>query len=81
MVYGVSKDLTKRTQSDKNLRDKAAKTASNPKCDGYQRGLASIVLTMNQIIGLQMNFIGTLLENSRDEKFIHCFKTIFGVLI
>ena len=43
MAYGKSKDLTKRTQSDKVLRDKAFKIASNPKYDGYQRGLASMV--------------------------------------
>ena len=35
MVYGKSKDLTKRTQSDKVLRDKAFKIASDPKYDGY----------------------------------------------
>ena len=38
-----SKDLPKRTQSDKVLRDKAFKNASDPKYDGYQRGLASMV--------------------------------------
>ena len=43
MVYGKSKDLAKRTQSDKVLRDKAFKIASNSKYDGYQRGLASMV--------------------------------------
>ena len=43
MAYGKSKDLVKRTQSDKVLRDKAFKIASDPKCDGYQRGLASLV--------------------------------------
>ena len=43
MAYGKFKDLNKRTQSDKVLRDKAFEIASNPKCDGYQRGLASIV--------------------------------------
>ena len=32
-----------RTQSDKVLRDKATKIASDPKYDGYQRGLASMV--------------------------------------
>ena len=41
--YGKSKDLAKRTQSDKVLRDKAFKTASDPKYDGYKRGLASMV--------------------------------------
>ena len=43
MAYGKSEDLIKRTQSDKVLRDKAFKTASDPKYDGYQRRLASIV--------------------------------------
>ena len=43
MAYGKSKDLVKRTQSDKVLRDKAFKIASDPKYDGYQRGLASMV--------------------------------------
>ena len=43
MAYGESKDLAKRTQSDKVLRDKAFKIASDPKYDGYQRGLASMV--------------------------------------
>ena len=40
---GKSKDLAKRTQSDKVLRDKAFKITSNPKYDGYQRGFASAV--------------------------------------
>ena len=43
MAYGKSKDLVRRTQSDKVLRDKAFKIASDPKYYGYQRGLASIV--------------------------------------
>ena len=43
MDYGKSKDLAKRIQSDKVLRDKAFKIASDPKYDGYQRGLASMV--------------------------------------
>ena len=43
MAYGKSKDLVKRTQSDKVLKDKAFKIASNPKYDGYQRGLASML--------------------------------------
>ena len=36
VAYGKSKT----TQSDKILRDKAFEIASNPKYDGYQRGLA-----------------------------------------
>ena len=43
MAYGHFKDLERRTQSDKVLRDKAFKIASDPKYDGYQRGLASMV--------------------------------------
>ena len=43
MAYGKSKDLAKRTQPDKVLRDKAFKIASNPKYNGYQRGLAPMV--------------------------------------
>ena len=40
MADGKTKDLVKRTQSDKVLKDKAFKIASDPK---YQRGLASMV--------------------------------------
>ena len=43
MAYGELKDLAGRTQSDKVLRDKALEIASNPKYDGYQTGLASMV--------------------------------------
>ena len=43
MAYGQSKDLTKRTQSDKVLKDNLFKIASDPKYDGYQRGLVSMV--------------------------------------
>ena len=43
MAYGKTKDLVKRTQLHKVLRDKAFKIASDPKYDGYQRGLASMI--------------------------------------
>ena len=44
MVYGNQKtQLAKRTQLDKTLRNKAFKTVSDPKYDGYQRELASMV--------------------------------------
>ena len=39
--YGEYKSLTKRTESDKVLRDKAFEIASNQK--RYERGLASMV--------------------------------------
>ena len=43
MAYGKRKELVKRTQSDKVLKDKAFKIASDPNEDGYQRGLVSMV--------------------------------------
>ena len=43
MAFEKIKDLVKRTQSDKSLKDKAFKIASDPKYDGYQRGLALMV--------------------------------------
>ena len=43
MAYGDFKDLVRRTAFDKVLRDKAFNIAKNPKYDGYQRGLASMV--------------------------------------
>ena len=42
-AYSDSKNLTKRTIADKILRDKAFNIAKDTKCDGYQRGLASMV--------------------------------------
>ena len=38
-----SKDLAKRTQSDEVLKCRAFAIANNPKYDGYQRELASMV--------------------------------------
>ena len=35
MAYVKSKDLTRRTESDKVLREKGFKIASDPKYDGY----------------------------------------------
>ena len=43
MAYVKSKDFTRRTQSEKVLRDKTFKIASDPKYDSYQRGVASMV--------------------------------------
>ena len=42
-AYSDSKDLTKRTVADRILKNKAFDIAKDPKYDGYQRGLASIV--------------------------------------
>ena len=43
MAYGDFKDLKRRTQSDIVLKNKAYKIATNPKYNGYERGLASMV--------------------------------------
>ena len=43
MAYGKKKRKKKGTQSDKVLKNKAFKIANDPKYDGYQRGLASVV--------------------------------------
>ena len=89
MTYGQSKDLAKRTQPDKILRDKAFKITSGPKYDGYQRGLASMVyftsfliknlvevvlLRPNQIISLQINFTSRLSENLKKRKVYSLFR-------
>ena len=42
-AYSDSKDITKRTAADKILRNRAFNIAKDPKYDGYQRGLASMV--------------------------------------
>ena len=43
MAYGDFKDLKNGTAANKFLRDKAFNIAKNPKYDGYQGGLASMV--------------------------------------
>ena len=43
MAYGDCKDLKRRTFSDNVLRDKAFNITKNPKYDGYQKVLASMV--------------------------------------
>ena len=43
MAYGDFIDYARRTSSDNVFRDKTFNIAKNPKYDGYQRGLASMV--------------------------------------
>ena len=78
MAYGKSKDLIKRTQSDKVLRDKAFKIASDPKYDGYQRGLASMVYKFfdkkSQGKGLANNKENVQLANELHKPIIRKFK-------
>ena len=93
MAYGDFKDI-KRTTSDKILRDKAFNIAKNPKYDGYQRGLASMVykifdkksvgsgITNNDIKqNLQLAKELQKRKVKRKEKFILGLEIIFGELI
>ena len=59
MAYGGFKDLAKRTASDKVLRDKAFNIAKNPKYDGYQRVLVSMIIMRNQL----KNYTNQLFEH------------------
>ena len=91
MAYGKYKDLNKRTQSDKVLRNRAFKIANNPKYDGYQRGLASMVSKFfdkkstgsgiksmpNQQLANELH--KPIIRKLRKIEFICCLKTIFGV--
>ena len=43
IASGDFKDLSRRTACEKTLRDKASNIAKNPKYNGYQHGLASMV--------------------------------------
>ena len=95
ITYGKTKDFVKRTQSDKILKDKAFKIASNPKYDGYQRGLASMVYKFfdkkSKGSGIVTNEPNYQLANElhkpiirqfkKRKKFIHHLETISGVLI
>ena len=93
-AYSHSKDLTKRPVADKILKNEAFDIAKDPKYDGYQRGLASMLykffdskvsgsganlyLKINNYL---MNFINQLLENLKKDEYIQHLKIIFGVLI
>ena len=93
-AYSDSKDLTKRPVADKILKNEAFDIAKDPKYDGYQRGLASMLykffdskvsgsganlyLKINNYL---MNFINQLLENLKKDEYIQHLKIIFGVLI
>ena len=76
MAYGKSKHLVKRTQSEKVLKGKAFKIASDPKYDGYEIGLALMVYKF-----FEKKFINQWLEKFKKEKFVHILETMIGVLI
>ena len=95
MAYGDFKDLKRRTFSDKVLRDKAFNISKNPKYDGYQRGLASMVYKFfdknskgsgvntevkhNQQLAKGLN--KPIIWNFKKEQFILDLEIILGVLI
>ena len=65
MAHGDFKNLTRRTASDKVLRDKSFDITENLKYDKYQRGLASIVckksflIKIYQLVVLKMRIFQT----------------------
>ena len=65
MACGNYKGLARRTVSDKILRDRAFNIATNPKYDGYQRGLASIVY---KFFDKNSSCSGTKNENMSDQQ-------------
>ena len=91
MAYGKFKNLAKRTQSDKVVRDKAFEIGNNSKHDGYQRGLVSMVYKFfhKKSAGAAIKSVSNQqLENElhkpiirkfRKEKFILHLNTIFGM--
>ena len=95
MANGDFKDLIRRTESVKVLKDKAFKITRNPKYDGYQRRLASMFCRFFDKKSKGAGFKNEIKENqqlvnelhkpiirkSKKEKCILLFKTIFVVLI
>ena len=84
MAYGKSKDLVKRTQSDKLVKDKTIKIASNPNYDSYQRGLASIVYNffdkMSKGSGIVTNEPNYQLANELYKPIIRKFKKCLFII-
>ena len=74
MAYNKFKDLEKRTQSDIVLKNRALKIANNPKYNGYERGLASMVYKFfdkkSKGSGLKENQ-GNFLQNSKLANELH----------
>ena len=94
MTYGDFKDLARRTAADKVLRGKSFNIAKDPKYDGYQRGLASMVykffdrkttgsgiksMLQNEELAEQLH--KPITRKCRKQKCIQHFTTIFLVLI
>ena len=93
-AYSDSKDLTKRTVADKILRNRAFNIAKDPKYDGYQRGLASMVYkffdkksagsgvnTTPQDQQLAEELHKPIIRKFEKKKYMEHLKIIFGMLI
>ena len=87
MAYGGFKDLARRAASDKVLREKGFNIIKNPKDDGYQRVLASMVYKyfvndeIKQNDKLAEELHKPIIKKKIKRDFILHLKTIFGVLI
>ena len=95
LTYGNFKDLAKGAASDKVLRDKTFNIVKNPKYDGYQRGLASMVykffdkkskgggvnipLEFNKQLAKELN--KPIIRKLKKKQFIPDLKIIFWELI
>ena len=73
MVYGGFKDLTRRTTSDKKLRDKAFNIAKNQEYDGYHKrfdkktsgeAIKNEVIS-NKVLEEQLFQISTIISRTR----------------
>ena len=67
MAYGRSKDLAKRTQSDKILKNKGFKIGRNPKYDGYEKRLASMVYRVFDKMSSESGVAASLANKSATE--------------
>ena len=67
MAYGGFKDLTRKRAFDKILHNKAFNIAKNPKYDGYQRGLASMVY---KLFGKKTSGSGVKNENMSNQQLV-----------
>ena len=89
-AYSDSKELAKRTISDKILKVRAYEIARNRGYDGYRGGLASMVyeffdkktgprISANEQLAEELH--KPVIKNQKEEKCTRYLKTIFGQLI
>ena len=65
MGYWDFKDSCKRTAADKLLRDRSVNIAKNPRYDGYQKDLASMVFLIKSQL---TNYTNQLLNFEKKKK-------------